>query len=122
ARPEVVRIESDDPFKGFDDPAVPVDAPQSSSPQTVEWGVQNVNAPQEWAMGFTGQGIVIGNQDTGMRWSQNAIKPHYRGGNGSTADHNYNWWDGVPTPVPGHTTHPCGYAITPPCADLGHGT
>ena len=46
-------------------------------------------------MGFTGQGIVVANQDTGMRWTHNAIKPQYRGWNGTTADHNYNWHDSI---------------------------
>ena len=58
-------------------------------------GVNQVHAPGVWALGFTGQGIVIANQDTGMRWTHNAIKPHYRGWNGSTADHNYNWHDSI---------------------------
>ena len=48
-----------------------------------------------WALGFTGQGIVVGNEDTGMRWTHNALKPHYRGWNGTTADHNYNWHDSI---------------------------
>ena len=56
---------------------------------------RRVHAPAVWALGFTGQGIVIANQDTGMRWTHNAIKPHYRGWNGSTADHNYNWHDSI---------------------------
>ena len=48
-----------------------------------------------WALGYTGQGIVIANQDTWMRWTHNALKPHYRGWNGSAADHNYNWHDSI---------------------------
>lgn len=122
ARPEVTRIESDHPARGIDDPVTPSDVMYADSPSTVEWGVTNVNAPQVWAMGYTGQGIVIGNQDTGMLWTHTAVKPHYRGWNGTTADHNYNWYDGVRTPVPGHTTNPCGYAINVPCDDQGHGT
>lgn len=121
-RTDVRSIESDAPGRGISDPTTPADATTREQPDTVEWGVQNVNAPQVWAMGFTGQGIVIANQDTGMRWTHNAIKPKYRGWNGSTADHNYNWWDGVRTPVPGHTTNVCGYAINAPCDDQGHGT
>jgi serine protease AprX len=122
ARPEVTRIESDRPFKGISDPVPASQATLPDAPAALEWGVQNVNAPQVWAMGFTGQGIVIGSQDTGVRWSHNAIKAHYRGWNGSVADHNYNWWDAVRTPVPGHTTNPCGYASNVPCDDGGHGT
>ena len=121
ARADVRSIESNNTFKGFDDPTAPVST-EGASPLTTEWGVQNVNAPQVWTMGFTGQGIVIGNQDTGMRWTHNALKPKYRGWNGTTADHNYNWYDGVRGPVSGHTTNPCGYAIAAPCDDQGHGT
>ena len=40
----------------------------------VEPGVTNVNAPAVWALGFTGQGMIVGNQDTGMRWDHNALK------------------------------------------------
>jgi hypothetical protein len=39
----------------------------ATSPATVEPGVALVHAPEVWALGHTGQGIVIGNQDTGMR-------------------------------------------------------
>ena len=35
--------------------------------------------------------------DTGVRWTHNAIKRQYRGFDASTgtADHNYNWHDGI---------------------------
>jgi subtilisin family serine protease len=69
-------------------------------------------------MGFTGQGIVIGNEDTGMRWTHNAIKPHYRGWNGVTADHNYNWHDSIHDSV----NNPCGNDSPFPCDDSAHGT
>jgi serine protease AprX len=118
ARSDVRAIESNRSFKGIDDPVI---TPNPSSivhrPSSVEWGVQNVNAPQVWAMSYTGQGIVIGNQDTGMRWTHNALKPHYRGWNGTTEDHNFNWWDSI------HSGGgSCGPNTTAPCDDHGHGT
>ncbi len=116
ARGDVRAIESNRAFKGIDDSA---SGPSSivRRPSSVEWGVQNVNAPQVWAMGFTGQGIVIADQDTGMRWTHNAIKPHYRGWDGTTADHNYNWWDAI------HSGGgSCGANNQAPCDDHGHGT
>src|SRR3954453_4232858 len=118
ARSDVKVIESNDSFKGFNDPVGMQNSPiDNNSPDAVEWGVQRVNAPQVWAMGFTGQGIVVANQDTGMRWTHNAIKPHYRGWNGSTADHNYNWHDSI------HTGGGvCGPNSPFPCDDNGHGT
>ena len=92
------------------------------SPSTVEWNVTMVHAPDLWAMGYTGQGMVVGNQDTGMRWTHNALKPHYRGWNGSTADHNYNWHDSIHSDIDGDGTNPCGFNAMAPCDDHGHGT
>ncbi len=90
-RSDVKIIESNAPSKWIEDaPPAKLD-----SPGTIEYGVSNVRAPEVWATGNTGQGIVIGNQDTGMRWTHNALKPHYRGWNGSVADHNYNWHDSI---------------------------
>ncbi len=68
-------------------------------------------------MGFTGQGIVVADGDTGFRWDHNAIKPHYRGWNASTASHDYNWHDSV------HSGGGvCGPNSPQPCDDNGHGT
>ena len=44
---------------------------------------------------------MIANQDTGTRWTHNALRPHYRGWNGANADHNYNWWDAIHTDIDG---------------------
>jgi len=117
ARADVARVDSNRPTRWIEDPSIATFGVTPSNPLVVEWGVQNVNAPQVWAMGFTGQGIVIGNEDTGMRWTHNALKPHYRGWNGVSADHNYNWWDSI---------HSGGGVCSPnhqePCDDNGHGT
>ncbi|MDQ3930103.1 MAG: hypothetical protein M3328_13270, partial [Chloroflexota bacterium] len=80
---------------------------------TIEWGVQNVRAPEVWAMGYTGQGIVVAGADTGIRWTHNALKSHYRGWNGATADHNYNWHDAIDTED--DPLDPCGPASPEPC-------
>src|SRR5437867_1306078 len=78
---------------------------KGSSPATIEPNITKINAPPVWAMGYTGQGIVVANQDTGMRWTHQALKPHYRGWNGSSADHNYNWWDAIHSGA----SNPCGF-------------
>jgi len=73
------------------------------TPGTIEWNVARVNAPQVWALGFHGEGMVIANADTGVQWDHIALKSHYRGWNGTTVDHTYNWHDATsahsPTPV-----------------------
>src|SRR5436190_2289951 len=117
ARPDVARVDSNRPTRWIEDPSIANFGVTPSAPAVVEWGVQNVNAPQVWAMGFTGQGIVVGNQDTGMRWTHVALQPHYRGWNGVTANHNYNWHDSI------HSGGGvCGPNNLAPCDDSGHGT
>ena len=80
------------------DSVATLQANATNRPDTIEPNVTLVKAPDLWNLGFTGTGIVVGNQDTGMRWTHNALKPHYRGWNGSTADHNYNWHDSIHAP------------------------
>jgi serine protease AprX len=87
------------------------------APNTIEWNISRVRAPRAWRRGFTGQGIVLGNIDTGQQWDHPALKPHYRGWNGSTANHNYNWYDATdptnraPLDPYGHGTHTAGIMI-----------
>ncbi len=83
----------------------------------IEPGVSKVHAPDLWALGFTGQGVVVGGQDTGYDWNHAAIKNKYRGWNGATANHNYNWHDAI------HSGGGvCGANSTQPCDDVNHGT
>jgi subtilisin family serine protease len=101
-------------------PEVAASAPDVS-PEVIEWGVNNVNAPQVWATyGITGTGIIIAGQDTGIRWTHNALKSQYRGWDGANADHNYNWWDAIHADL--GAANPCGINLEVPCDDNGHGT
>ncbi|MCB0553587.1 MAG: S8 family serine peptidase [Phaeodactylibacter sp.] len=95
----------------------------------LEWGVEKINADDVWAMGYNGQGVVVGGQDTGYEWDHPAIKSKYRGWNGATADHNYNWHDAIHeiSPLHGDSTtdpslNPCGLDSPVPCDDHNHGT
>lgn len=87
---------------------------------SIEWNIAQVGAPEVWAYGYTGQGIVIGGQDTGYAWDHPALKEHYRGWEGGSADHNYNWHDAIhEIDDPGNPCPPDG---SEPCDDNGHGT
>src|SRR5204863_6862699 len=78
ARSDVAAIEANDASKWItDEKSSSKSSTEDRSPNTIENGVMKVHAPDLWSLGFTGQGIVIGNQDTGMRWTHNALKPHY---------------------------------------------
>jgi len=118
ARDDVAYVDLDVKVRGIQRRPTPRSIPHS--PLSVEWGVQRVNAPQVWALGYTGQGIVVANLDTGVRWDHNALKPNYRGWNGVTVTHDYHWFDaapesGPPSSVPqdlnGHGTHTTGTAV-----------
>ncbi len=84
---------------------------------TVEPGISYVRAPLIWNLGYTGQGVVVAGADTGYRWTHAALKNAYRGWNGTTASHDYNWHDSI------HAgTGVCGFDNPQPCDDQGHGT
>ena len=115
-RAEVARLVDNAP-SGLRLPPQPAAAgPQA--PEAIEWGVNKVRAPQVWALGVNGQGVTIAGQDTGIRWTHNALKSHYRGWNGSgIVDHNYNWHDAI------HAANGSCPADSPqPCDDNGHGS
>jgi subtilisin family serine protease len=84
-----------------------------------QWNLELIGAPDLWAAGFTGQGIVVGSADTGIEWDHPALKPQYRGWSGTSVNHNYNWHDAVHDAVSGNF---CGSNLSAPCDDDGHGT
>jgi serine protease AprX len=83
----------------------------------IPWGVDKIKAPLVWAEGHTGAGVTIAGADTGYHWSHPALKPQYRGWNGSSADHNYHWHDAIHSP-----NGSCAANSPQPCDDNGHGT
>ena len=87
----------------------------------VEWNIANIGAPQVWnEYGVRGEGITIGNLDTGVQYDHPALVEQYRGNlGGGLFDHNYNWYDfsnqcmdpNVPCDVVGHGTATIGVAV-----------
>lgn len=78
-------------------------------------------ATQLWALGIKGAGVVIAGEDTGYAWQHPALLASYRGWNGSLANHNYNWYDGIADNSLG-TGGSCGINSVQPCDDNSHGT
>jgi subtilisin family serine protease len=103
-------------------PSVPFERPQASEApdggsETPEGSLIRVGAPDLWALGFTGQGAVVAGADTGYDWDHPALINQYRGWDGATAVHDYNWHDAI------HVTgSDCGADSPEPCDDNGHGT
>ena len=96
----------------------PVQPRGATRPATIEPGINYTHAPGVWALGFTGQDIVVAGADTGIRWTHDALKPHYRGWDGANADHDFNWHDSIHDSV----SNPCGNDSPEPCDDFFHGT
>jgi serine protease AprX len=120
-RPDVARVEGNPRIQNQLPQPEPVDESSTASggrPVTIEPGIQYTHAPDVWGLGFTGEGIVVAGADTGIRWTHNALKPHYRGWDGQNADHDYNWHDSIHDSV----GNPCGNDSTEPCDDVGHGS
>jgi serine protease AprX len=113
-RPDVAHLYAN-PVVHMDPPVAEESTPHS--PDAIEWNILKVNADDVWAEGFTGQGAVIGGQDTGYDWDHPALINQYRGWNGSAADHNYSWHDAI------HSGGGvCGANSPEPCDDHWHGT
>jgi len=118
-RPDVARIEGNPHIQNnLPRPTNISEATAPSQPQAIEPGINYTHAPMVWALGYTGQGIVVASADTGVRWTHNALKPHYRGWDGQNADHDYNWHDSIHDSM----GNPCGNDTTEPCDDAAHGS
>lgn len=101
-------------------------AEESAVSATLPWGLDYTHAPEVWALGYRGQGIVIASQDTGVKWDHPALQAAYRGWitDTMTVTHTYNWFDawGVDTPRKTRCTGDAKTDAQIPCDDQGHGT
>ena len=94
------------------------------------WGIEKVKANKVWELGYRGEGIVVGGQDTGYDHEHPIISKKYRGYIDSTTfDHNYNWHDAIHEIDSLHgdsivrpENNPCGLDSPIPCDDHSHGT
>ncbi len=90
--------------------AIPVSSGDEPAPQEPEWNLTMIGADRVWAdFNATGQGIVIGQSDSGVQWDHPELIDGYRG----KTDHNYNWYDpwnhsAAPIDHGGHGTHTLG--------------
>jgi subtilisin family serine protease len=114
ARADVAKITPNNQYQ-LQEPIIERDPPQQIL--AIESNITFIQAHNVWALGFTGQGTVLAGNDTGLDWDHPAIINHYRGWDGLSADHNYNWWDAtgtyltIPGDGHGHGTHTTGTMV-----------
>lgn len=89
----------------------PVDRREASPDElnrAVAWGVSKINAPQVWALGYEGQGVIVGVIDTGVDYTHSDL------GN--------NMWHDTPAGYHyGYNFYGSGDPLNP-MDDNGHGT
>lgn len=66
------------------------------------WHISRIRAPEAWAQGYTGRGVVVANIDTGVRYTHETLRDNWR--------NEYGWYD------------PNGWHRDYPYDDQGHGT
>lgn len=112
-RPEVDRILDSPQLRPLPEP-VAASPGNEAAPSTPRWNITSIGADRVWKeLGVTGQGIVIGQSDTGVDGRHPALSSSYRGRQGAVQGDDYNWLDPwnktkSPTDVVGHGTHTLG--------------
>lgn len=115
AREDVARITANHKYQ-LQEPFIDESIP-ASAPTAVESNLIFINVDDVWTLGYDGSGRVVAGNDTGLDWDHPALINQYRGWDGSTANHNYNWWDAtgtyptVPDDGHGHGTHTTGTMV-----------
>jgi subtilisin family serine protease len=95
---------------------IPLPYGSAPSEEGIQGNLAAIHADAAWERGVRGEGIVVGGQDTGYDWDHPALKRQYRGWDGETADHAYNWhdaWSDARTPFDdgSHGTHTMGTVV-----------
>jgi hypothetical protein len=112
-RPEVGRVLHNPVLRPLPAPP-PFSSGSAALPGGPMWNQEAIGAPRVWQeLGVTGEGVVIGQSDSGAQWDHPELVSAYRGGPGNF---DYNWldpWDHTTSPVDrnGHGTHTLGTAV-----------
>ncbi len=95
------------------------EGPWTSVTDAPAWNLTLIGADKVWKeLGVTGQGIIVGQSDSGMQGDHPQLADSYRGAQPAlgVVGNNYNWfdpWYGTtqPTDIGGHGTHTLGTVL-----------
>jgi subtilisin family serine protease len=118
SRPDVDRV-LDNPWLRPLPAERPLSLGSAQLPEETIWSLSMIRAPEVWAeFGVTGEGIVVGQSDTGVQWDHPELISSYRGWDAGqeVARHDYNWFDPwfaspIPIDISGHGTHTLGTIV-----------
>jgi subtilisin family serine protease len=79
----------------------------------LDWGVIKVNAPEVWASGFTGEGVLLAIIDTGVNYNHHDLADHLWDGGDEYPNHGYDFYNDDDNPMDDHShgTHCAGSAL-----------
>ena len=113
ARPEVDRVLDNPVLRPL--PALPAPAGGNEpAPTAPQWNLTSIGAERVWSeLGVRGEGIVVGQSDSGAQWTHPELTDSYRGAAGQ---HDYNWFDpwygtAEPFDISGHGSHTLGSVL-----------
>lgn len=113
-RPEVERVLDSPVLRPLPLSPIP-DTGNQPAPTSPPWNLVAIGAPEVWeTLGHTGEGIIIGQSDSGVDGNHPEVSDSYRGR--QTGSDDYNWFDpwygsAAPNDVSGHGTHTLGVAL-----------
>jgi len=112
-RPEVDRILENPILRPLPSP-IPSQGGMIDTPPETLWNLELIQADRVWKeFGVRGQGIIIGQSDSGVQGDHPELADSYRGRFGSN---DYNWLDpwnhtSAPVDIGGHGTHTLGTIV-----------
>jgi len=113
SRPEVGRVLYSPQMRPL--PEKPPVAPgNAGAPSTPLWNLQTLQVARVWnELGITGEGVVIGQSDSGAQYDHPELAASFRGKDGQF---DYNWYDPwyhtrIPEDLGGHGTHTLGIIL-----------
>ena len=110
-RPEVERVIPSPHLHPLPEKDAPMSGGATSISENPGWNIKLIGADRVWdEFNITGQGIVVGQSDTGADGKHPALSGSYRGKSGGD---DFNWYDpwnhtSSPTDGQGHGTHTLG--------------
>jgi subtilisin family serine protease len=82
-----------------------------SASKEIPWNITKINADDVWALGYTGEGVLVSHLDTGVNYNHLDLRDHMWDGSGvGMPHHGYDYVNSDTDPMDdeGHGTHTAG--------------